>query len=179
MARTPRKIHELRITKKLRGAYVAYRGEQHYLGPWDTENDEPTPQTLERFEQLKAHWRSDSGGLIPPRENGLLLVELWAKWLTSEERPRTSEDVVKRTQRYLFGRVGENGPHNLTLADDFDGRMLINWQSHLCGMRSGTRQRLARDTIRRCVKMPDHRGGVRVPWGVRRFQFHTLRGRPA
>ena len=153
MARPPLKIHELRITKKAKGAYVNYLGKKHYLGTWDDKKDEPSANAVERFEQLKAHWRADPDGGVAPRAKGMLLVELWAKWLSSSESPRTSPEVVKRAHRYLFGKGEERGPHTITLVEAFDGKMLQAWQAFLCNLCDGEKLRLSRDSVSRCVRL--------------------------
>jgi integrase len=148
-----KKVHQLVAIRKANTAVVNYQRKQFYLGPWDVENDCPSPQAQQRLTDLIALWKTDpTANTAAPKPEFKLLIELWADWRDSPECQQS--DNVDRAERYLFGDGKQPGPHRATRASEFRGAELRGFQRYLCDMRNPkTKERiLARGTVLTCVR---------------------------
>ena len=127
-----RKLHQLRISRKNGAAYTYYGSRWNYLGKWDSAKNEPTPDAMKRFEDLRALWRADPLSAPSSLESPLLL-SLWADWLESPQAPTKRPEDTDRVERLLFGTEEEPGPHEDTRAADFTAGDFLDWQTELCG----------------------------------------------
>jgi integrase len=145
MGRRARKPHELTPRRKRTGAFVTYRGVEHYLGTWDVERDEPSAEAQARLAELVAVWRDDPGAARKGRPGDVLLAELWAEWRLSPEVCGRDPRPATRAARHLFGSEDEPTVWADMRATAFRGEELREYQRRLC------ESKLSRDSVTKLV----------------------------